>query len=76
MHFNLFFLPALIAAASAQPTESSKTNDIFARDEYRWCLGTMSPFLPYQPKYQLTNFTGEKINSGTLRKCKPLISSF
>ncbi|KAM0697939.1 hypothetical protein Q7P36_002793 [Cladosporium allicinum] len=39
MHFNLFLLPALIAAASAQPTESSKTNDVFARDEYRWCLG-------------------------------------
>jgi hypothetical protein len=38
-HFNLFVLPALIAAASAQPTEAPKTNGLFARDEYRWCLG-------------------------------------
>jgi hypothetical protein len=45
MHFNLFILSALVAAASAQPTEVSKANDVFARDEYRWCLGT-KPLLP------------------------------
>jgi hypothetical protein len=41
MHFNLFVPPALIAAASAQPTEAPnrQTNGLFARDEYRWCLG-------------------------------------
>jgi hypothetical protein len=42
MHLNILIVPALIAAASAQPTEAPATNDVFARDEYRWCLGTKS----------------------------------
>jgi hypothetical protein len=48
MRSNLFILPAIIAAASARPSEVSKANEVFARDEYRWCLGTknLNPTAP------------------------------
>jgi len=46
MRFDLFILPALVAAASAQPTETPETNELFARDEYRWCEGTNTPNPP------------------------------
>ena len=40
MRFSVFLIPAIAAMAAAHPTEVSEEGDLFARDEYRWCLGT------------------------------------
>jgi hypothetical protein len=39
MRFNVFILPAMAAMASANPIEARAEGELFARDEYRWCLG-------------------------------------
>jgi hypothetical protein len=55
MRFDLFVLPALVAVSSAQPTEISETNELSARDEYRWCEGTMTPNPPLASKTTTTD---------------------
>jgi hypothetical protein len=42
MRFDIFIIPALVAIASAHPTEAPAERDLFARSEYRWCLGMLS----------------------------------
>lgn len=41
MRFNIFILPTIAAMASANPIAAPAEGDVFARDEYRWCLGKL-----------------------------------
>jgi hypothetical protein len=50
MRFNILFIPSLLALVSARPTAEPAGADLFARDEYRWCLGTIpKPSRIHQP---------------------------
>lgn len=40
MRINVLIFPALVAVGYANPIDSSAVEDLFVRDEYRWCLGT------------------------------------
>ncbi|KAM0708224.1 hypothetical protein Q7P35_004874 [Cladosporium inversicolor] len=39
MCFSVLTLPAIAAMASANPIAAPAEGGLFARDEYRWCLG-------------------------------------
>lgn len=39
MRFTILVVPALVAVACGNPIDLSTGEDLFVRDEYRWCLG-------------------------------------